>query len=228
MRVDRATRADLGIWLRPIDGGPARQVLDPLPADGRFGRTWSTEFAWALDGRPAGRPVVRRGGLPDADRRPGRRLAGDLLDAPDLGVLVGVDGDRVVTYGACRGLPCPIVSTDVRTGGAADARAERRAGRRRRRRPTGARLVDETAAATGRVLRSVAARRRRRRSDLGPIPDGLGLGLGPQRSAAATRLPTGWVLLAPDGRLPADGRRSASTLRHIPDGMAVPLDEAIR
>jgi hypothetical protein len=38
------------------------------------------------------------------------------LDAPDLGLLIGLDGYRVVTYGACRGFPCPIVSSDVRSG----------------------------------------------------------------------------------------------------------------
>ena len=49
-----------------------------------------------------------------------------LLDAPDLGLLVGLDGDRVVTYASCRGLPCPIVSTDLATGRATTARRRRR------------------------------------------------------------------------------------------------------
>ena len=49
-RVDRTSRADLGVWQRPLDGGPARRILDPLPADARFGRTFSTEFTWAADG----------------------------------------------------------------------------------------------------------------------------------------------------------------------------------
>ena len=51
MRVDRVSRADHGIWLRPIDGrAGARRVLDPIADDGRFGRTWSTEFTWSLAG----------------------------------------------------------------------------------------------------------------------------------------------------------------------------------
>ena len=50
-RVERSTRADLGIWRRPIDGHEtARQVLPPLPADARFGRTFSTEFTWDVAG----------------------------------------------------------------------------------------------------------------------------------------------------------------------------------
>ena len=52
---------------------PARRILDPLPADARFGRTFSTEFTWAADGRTARDPVLRRGRLSDADRRPGWR-----------------------------------------------------------------------------------------------------------------------------------------------------------
>ena len=35
----------------------------------------------------------------------------------DLAPFIGVDGDTLVTYGACRGFfPCPIVSTDLETG----------------------------------------------------------------------------------------------------------------
>ena len=52
MRVDRATRADLGIWSRPLDGsGPAVQVLEPIAADDRFGPTFTTELTWELGGR---------------------------------------------------------------------------------------------------------------------------------------------------------------------------------
>ena len=60
MRVDRVTRADLGIWSRPMDGHlPARQVLPAPATDGRFGRTWSTEFTWDLEWRQARRAVMR-------------------------------------------------------------------------------------------------------------------------------------------------------------------------
>ena len=116
MRVDRASRADLGIWRRPIDGTiGARQVLGPPPPDGRFGRTFSTEFTWDVAGdRLAVQScaevacrirVITPGGGPTVT-----------LDSPELGQIVGLDGDLAVTYEACRGLPCPIVSTDLRTG----------------------------------------------------------------------------------------------------------------
>ena len=191
-RVDRTSRADLGVWQRPLDGGPARRILDPLPADARFGRTFSTEFTWAADGE---RLAVQSCGEVACRTRIIARdgsLAGD-LEAPDLGVLVGFDGDRAVTYGACRGWPCPIVSVDVRTGARLTLDAS---GGPAVVAPTseGARLVLETQRATGRTLRSLSLDGAAA-SDLGPIPDGLGLGLGPRRSAAATRLPDGWVLL---------------------------------
>ena len=45
---------------------------------------------------------------------------------------------------------------------------------------------------------------------------------------SATRLPAGWVLLAPDGRFSLDPTDGRSQLRRIPDGATVLLDEATR
>jgi hypothetical protein len=115
MRVDRTTRADLGIWRRPLDRSvPPSRILAPLPADGRFGRTWSTEFAWSVDGD---RVAVQSCGLAACRTRlldPGTASA-DLVAEPDLGPIVGLTRDRLVTYLACRGEPCPIVSIDLAT-----------------------------------------------------------------------------------------------------------------
>ncbi len=225
-RVDRVSRADLGIWQRPIDGaGPARRVLAPLAPDGRFGRTFSTDFTWDLAGD---RLAVQSCGEVACRTRVIAPRGGPVttLDVPDLGPLVGLQGDTAVTYEACRGLPCPIVSTDLRTGArqvlapAAGLAVVV---------PTadGARLIHEVGASTGRELRAVrldggwAA-------DLGPIPDDLRLHPSAIRAGAATRLPPGWVLLAPDGRLPAATNATRPQLRHVPDGSTVPFDEALR
>ena len=226
MRVDRASRADLGIWRRPIDGTSAsRQVLGPPPPDARFGRTFSTEFTWDLAGdrlavqscaeiacrirvlTPAGGPTVT-------------------LDSPDLGEIVGLDGDLAVTYEACRGLPCPIVSTHIRTG---DRRVLAPAAGLAVVVPTsdGARLVHEVGAGKERRLRSVDPDGDDV-LDLGPIPDDLRIHPSAARAGAATTLPPGWVLLAPDGRLPADASTDRPQLRHVPDGLTVQLDEALR
>jgi hypothetical protein len=223
-RVDRTSRADLGVWQRRLDGGPARRILEPLPADARFGRTFATEFTWAADDE---RLAVQACGEVACRTRIVARdgsLAGD-LEASDLGVLVGFAGDRAVTYGACRGWPCPIVSVDVRTGTRLTLDAS---GGGAVVVPTsdGARLVLETWGATGRRLRSMSLDGAAG-SDLGPVPDGLGIGFGPGRSTAATRLPDGWILLGPDPASP--GRQAIrGQLRRVPDGMTVPFDEAMR
>ncbi len=226
MRVDRVTRADLGVWRRSVAGTQAvRQVLGSLPPDARFGRTFSTEFTWdvARDrlavqscGELACRiRVVSPGGGPVVT-----------LDSPELGTIVGLDGDHAVTYEACRGLPCPIVSTELGTGERqllADA-----AGLAIVIPSTdGTRLVHETGGGSQRRLRSVGVDGKEPR-ELGPVPDDLRLQPSAIRAGAATDLPVGWVLLAPDGRLPADPGTGVPQLRHVPDGSTVPLDEALR
>jgi hypothetical protein len=226
MRVDRASRADLGIWLRPMDGRThARRVLGSIDVDPTFGRTWSTEFAWSLAGD---RLAVQSCGEAACRTRiivPSGAVAAT-LDAPDLGLLIGLDGDRVVTYASCRGLPCPVVATDLRTGARQVLVAEAGAAGLVDT-PDGARLVHEQRTAAGRGLRSVPLDGRPA-VDLGSLPDDLGLEPTPAAAAAATRLPPGWVLLAPDGRLPVDPSAPRPKLRHLPDGTTVPLDEVAR
>lgn len=225
-RVDRASRADLGVWSRPLDGvAPARSVLPPLDPDDRFGRTFSTEFAWAVDGRGLAvqscGEVACRTRIIGFDGRSNQELA-----EPDLGLLAGFDGDRIVTYGACRGLPCPIVATDLTTdahqvlaadGGLAVVVAT----------SDGPRLVHETFEAAGLRLRSVALNGGSA-IDLGPLPAGLRLQATPDRAGSATRLPIDWILLVPDGRLPIDAASLRPQLRHLPDGATVQLDEVVR
>jgi hypothetical protein len=226
MRVDRATRADLGIWQRPMDGASAaRRVLAPIGLDERFGRTFSTDFTWDVAGdrlavQSCGEVACR---IRVIAPRGGPTMT---LDAPDLGAILGLDGDRAVTYESCRGLPCPIVSTDLRTGErqvlAPAAGFAVVAGV-----PGGHRLIHEVGAETGRSLRAVGIDGSSP-VDLGQVPAGLRLHPSAIRAEAATRLPPGWVLLAPDGRLTADTTAPRPQLRHVPDGMAVPFDEALR
>jgi hypothetical protein len=229
-RVDRTSRADLGIWRRPLDASrSASRVIDPLPADTRFGRTWSTEFAWSVDGEALA--VQSCGDL--ACRT--RVVATDtgaarvrLLDDPALGPLVGVAGTRLVTYEACRGLPCPIVAVDIDSG--ARTPLSGAAGFAVLTAPDGEpRLVHEADGTSGRHLRAVSPDGRNA-SDLGPIPTTLRLTPDGPRSGTGTRLPTGWVLLSPEGRLPLDADSSGPrlTLRHVPDGRSVLLDEVTR
>jgi hypothetical protein len=226
MRVDRATRADLGIWRRRIDGSEAaRQILDAPPPDDRFGRTFSTDFTWDAAGdrlavQSCGElacriRVIAPGGGPTVT-----------IDDQDLGPILGLDGDLAVTYAACRGLPCPIIATDLWTG---DRRELTPAAGLAVVIPTsdGTRLVHEAGLGSERRLRSVAPEGEGA-LDLGRIPDGLRLHPSSVRADAATSLPAGWVLLAQDGRLPSDPADDRPQLRHVPDGSTVPLDEALR
>lgn len=226
MRVDRATRADLGIWTRQSDGtSPAVRILEPIEADERFGRTYSTEFAWDLSGR---RLAVQSCGeaacrvkVIDPMGGPTREIA-----EPDLGTLVGLEGDVLVAYGACPGFPCPILATDLTTGARlvlADAAAVAVVIAT----ADGPRLVHEFLDGSEVALRAIALDRSSA-TDVGRLPHGLRLHAAPGIADAATRVPPGWVTLGPEGRLPPDGPNGQTKLRHIPDGITVQLDEVAR
>ena len=98
---------------------PAVGRFDPCGARPRTDRRGRTLWADLRDrvlvgsrGRTARRPVVRGDRLSHQGlRAAGRNPA--LVDDPELGPLVGLVEDRLVTYGACRGWPCPIVSTEL-------------------------------------------------------------------------------------------------------------------
>ena len=119
-RVDRRTRADLGTWRRPLDRRRSRR---PDPAADRTRRAVRPDLVHGvLLGRRwvARRRVVRRGLVPDA--RPGRDLATDGHRRPirTSARRIGLADGRLVSYLACRGLPCPIVATDLATRTAPD------------------------------------------------------------------------------------------------------------
>jgi hypothetical protein len=115
-RVDRRTRADLGIWRRSLDASAtATRLLPPLPADDAFGITWATELAWSDDGRL----VVSSCGAVACRTRIASTVGGSVTTVaePDLGETIGMADGHLVSYLACLGLPCPIVALDLRDGG---------------------------------------------------------------------------------------------------------------
>ena len=222
-RVDRRTRADLGIWRRPLDGSAALQVLAPIEPDDRFGRTWLTDLAWGDDGATlvvgsCGETACRYRSL----QEPGAVLT---VADPTLGSLVGLAGDRLVTREACRGLPCPIVSVDVRDGeraSLADAAGDAVLARD----PAGRSVVVYASDLDGSVLEGVAADGEGHIA-LAPPPPGFRLVAGPSSSGAAAEHAPDRVVLGPDGRLPLDGSRRA-LLRKVGDESVVALDEVLR
>lgn len=226
MRVDRVTRADLGIWARPLDASlPAVRVLEPIGADERFGRTYTTEFAWDLSGRrlavqSCAETACRTRIIDPAGSSP------RIVAQPDLGTLVGLEGEVLVSYAACPGLPCPIIAVDLETG-ARDVLADAGGVAVVLATADGPRLVHEVVGESGIELRSVSIDGSSA-TDLGQLTDGLRLHASASVAEAATRVPDGWVLLGPDGRLPDSGPNAQTQLRHVPDGTTVQLEEVAR
>ena len=226
MRVDRVTRADLGIWTRPLDGSlPAERILEPIGTDERFGRTYGTEFTWDLAGRTlaiqsCGEAACRTRIFDPSDG------TARVVAEPDLGTLVGFDADVLVTYAACPGLPCPIVATELDSGSRSTL-AEASVVAVAISTPEGPHLVHEVIDEAGARLRSVAFDGSST-ADLGRLPDGLRLHGSSSAAEAATQLPSEWVLLSPEGRLPDTGPYGQTLLRHVSDGTTVQLDEVAR
>lgn len=224
-RVDRRTRADLGTWRRLLDGSRrADRILPPIDPDPRFGRTWSTTFMWgeadALAVESCGEVACRTRVVDSAG-------PSDLaLAEPDIGATLGLASGRFVSYLACRGLPCPVVATDMASG---------------RRRiliddssaavvistDAGPRLVHVRVGPAGTTLHSQSLDGSDQ-VDLGPVPDGYDLEMDPARSGVGLDLPPGWVVLAPHGRLPIDPSDPSPILRHVLDGRSAAVGEVLR
>ena len=227
-RVDRRSRADLGVWRRRLDGGEPTRLLPPIPADERFGPTWTTQLAWSEDRTSlvvasCGEVACRYRVVPEAGGATLDGGAATMVADPSLGSPVGLADGRLVAYGACRGLPCPLVSLDLDSGervvldpaagpavmaldrtGHAVVTHEGHDGALRSIRPDGADAHDVPGA-----------------------PDGLALVPGPAWSGSAAEHPADRLLFGPDGRLPLDGPRSA-VLRSIDADDAVPFSEVTR
>jgi hypothetical protein len=93
--------------------------------------------------------------------------------------------------------------------------------------PHGIQVVHEATTAHGRRLGAIDLAGARA-VDLGPLPDGLSLHPPASFAGSAMRMPDGWVLLSPDGRMPSDRSSIRPLLRRIGDGTTVGLDEVTR
>jgi hypothetical protein len=222
-RVDRRTRADLGVWSRPLDGQAPGRVLGPLEPDERFGPTWLTELGWSDDGRTL---VVESCGEVACRFRLVDLSTGDRsqMADPALGDLVGVTETRIVVRGACRGLPCPLIAID-RDGGRPVVLADAAGQAVLATDETGQAVVVHERDVDGRLVAAI----RPDGTDARGIPiaaDGRRL-IGPAAwVGGAIDHPPGWVVFGPDGRPPVKGQ--AAVLRRIPDGRTVPVDEVLR
>jgi hypothetical protein len=219
-RLDRDTRADLGVWREPLAGGATIRVIPPLAANDWYGPTFSTELAWSEDGDVL---IVQSCGLTSCRTRLFDTISGNLqsVETADQGEVIGLAAGRLVTYAACRGLPCPIQSVDVATGesstlseAAGLARFVETAAGPRLLHEKGSGderallLVDPTSAASVPVSEAGSAWR--------VVPPAA-------RAGGATSVPPAWALLSGDGRAARPG--DAAELLRLDDGATLPLTE---
>jgi len=189
-RVDRGSRADLGVWRRTLGaegaaaGTPVR-VLPGLPADTVHGRTFTTELLVADDGRL----VVSSCGLGACRDRVLDPSDGTVGRVEDVGPALGVDGGRLIARAVCAGDPCPVLAVELATGhrqvvieSASAASLD------------GGTLVYEAAGARVASL-ELATGRRSGPIDAGGIPIRRG-----SLASAGGEVPAGSVALAPGGR----------------------------
>lgn len=111
-RVDRTTRADLGVWRRPVNGGGAVRVLRPLSADARFGPTFVTDMRLAGDGRV----IVASCGMRACRTRVLDPATGRVARVDGTGPALGVSETALISLAPCAGFPCAIVATDLAGG----------------------------------------------------------------------------------------------------------------
>lgn len=219
-RLDRRTRADLGVWLRPLDGSTPIRLLEPLPPIDRIGRVFSTELAWSPDGS---RLVVTSCGEAACVARilDRQTRAVELVDDRHVGEVLGVVGDTLVAYAGCPSLPCAIVARDLSSGRTRTIGAI--AGLATLAEAGGEAVVafeDYAGGGSVRVVRLDGHRLRTIRID-GPrlVP-------APHRAGASLELPRGVVALAPGGR-PSNGPEPASFV-NLADGRRLTAEEVVR
>ncbi len=111
-RVDRASRADLGIWRRATRGGTPVRLLPGLAGDVAHGRTFATDLRWSPDGRLA---VASCGELACRTRLVDP-ATGFVQSTERTGPVLGVADARVIAYDVCPGFPCGVVAVDPASG----------------------------------------------------------------------------------------------------------------
>jgi hypothetical protein len=108
-------RTDAGVTRYALDGSNAQQVVPNLPDDARFGLTFATQLGWSSDG---GALFAQSCGAAACRTRLMNIASGaiTMFDGEGQGPIIGVSGGHLVTYGACDGLPCSVLSIDRSSG----------------------------------------------------------------------------------------------------------------
>jgi hypothetical protein len=108
-------RADAGVTRYPLDGNAPLHVVPNLPDDSRFGLNFATQLGWSADGAML---FVQSCGAEECRTRLLNVASGAIttFDTDGQGPIIGVSARHLVTYSACGGLPCAVLSTDTRSG----------------------------------------------------------------------------------------------------------------
>jgi hypothetical protein len=113
--VTRAGRRDNGVQRVELATGASELVVPPLPPSDEFGPTFATELRWSLNGSHL---AVQSCSFEACRTRVLAVADGGLatFDAPGQGALVGLTDSHLVTFAACPGLPCAVLSIDLASG----------------------------------------------------------------------------------------------------------------
>ena len=220
-RLDRSSRADLGVWSRPMDGTKQRRLLEPLAPNARIGRVFATELSWSADGQ---RLVVTSCGETFCLARILDRSGGRVMTIDDhrVGEAIGLVGDELVAYGGCPWLPCEIVAMNLKSGRVRDIAPV-----------AGLATLSATDAGAVVAFEDFELRGSLRVVDLDgtalrklPLETGLRLVPASDRALAGFELPAGVIALAKGSR-PSRSIVPA-TFVNIADGRRVPAAEVVR
>lgn len=116
--VTEADRRDLGVIRLDLVGGGNTVVLEPIEQSAAFGRTFSTEMRWSIEGDAL---AVQSCGPAACRTRVLDIGSGEVRthDDPPHGTLIGVAAGALYTLGACHWSPCSVLAIDRASGHAA-------------------------------------------------------------------------------------------------------------
>ncbi len=113
--VKKSGRADAGVVRVDLASGQSAQIVEALRPNQRLGPIFGTELHWSADGSAL---AVQSCGMNECLTRTLDVTNGRVktFDEPDQGAFVALSEEHLVTYAACHGLPCDLVSADLATG----------------------------------------------------------------------------------------------------------------
>lgn len=113
--VSKVGRRDNGVARLDLASASSTPVMPPLAPNDVFGLTFGTQLAWSIDGAAL---AVQSCGFAACRTRVLDLASGSIatFDEPGQGAFIALTKTHLVTYADCLGLPCAVLSTDLRTG----------------------------------------------------------------------------------------------------------------